>query len=226
MRFLAAVSAVFLFLFLTVSTPAFSQEDKDRAAQQEDKSKDKDKEPNKSDRNREQPRRDSPGAQQAQPAQHDQSARQDQDRREESRPDARQENHQAQQQDQDRENRARNNNNNMRQEQEERREQGQLEHADHDQHRVEGRRVERIPDDRFRASFGREHRFHVDRDRVYSQPQPVVVYGGYSFQLVDAWPRDWSFDDDCYVDYYDGQYWLYDANRPGMRIAVVVLEGY
>jgi hypothetical protein len=224
MRFLAAISAALLFLFLAFSTPAFSQEDKDRAAQQEDKSKDKDKdkdkEQNKNDKNREQPRRDNPGAREAQPAQHDQ------ERREQPRPDVRQENRDAQQQNRDRENRDRNNNA-MRQE-EQRQEQRPVQNADRDrdQHRGVGRRVERIPDDRFRASFGREHRFHVDRERVYSQPQPVVIYGGYSFQLVDAWPRDWSFDDDCYVDYDDGQYWLYDLNRPGMRIAVVVLEGY
>jgi hypothetical protein len=64
----------------------------------------------------------------------------------------------------------------------------------------------------------------VNRSQVYSQQQPIVVYGGYEFELVNAWPSDWSFDDDCYVDYDDGQYWLYDFNRPGMRVAVIVIE--
>ena len=204
MKFLAAVSAGFLLLFLTVSMPAFSQDDRDRGTQQGDKARDRDKD---KDNSRQQPRPD------------DRGARQDQ-RRDDSRPAARQENRDNRQQDRDRDN-----NNGVRQ-QEERREQRPVEHADrnHDQRRGEGRRVERIPDDRFRASFGREHRFHVDRARVYSQPQPIVIYGGYSFELVEAWPSDWSFDDDCYVDYDGGQYWLYDARRPGMRIAVIVLE--
>src|SRR6266496_3501810 len=199
MKFLAAVSAGFLLLFLTVSMPAFSQDDRDRGTQQGDKARDRDKD---KDNSRQQPRPD------------DRGARQDQ-RRDDSRPAARQENRDNRQQDRDRDN-----NNGVRQ-QEER----PVEHADrnHDQRRGEGRRVERIPDDRFRASFGREHRFHVDRARVYSQPQPIVIYGGYSFELVEAWPSDWSFDDDCYVDYDGGQYWLYDARRPGMRIAVIVL---
>src|SRR3984957_16801906 len=45
----------------------------------------------------------------------------------------------------------------------------------------------RIPDERFRASFGTEHHFHVARrdDRHFA-------YGGYSFVYVDAWPAEWS----------------------------------
>jgi len=53
--------------------------------------------------------------------------------------------------------------------------------------------------------------------------QPVVVYSGYSFQLVDAWPVDWGFDDDCYIDYVDGEYFLFNAFHPGVRIAVFVI---
>ena len=54
--------------------------------------------------------------------------------------------------------------------------------------------------------------------------QPIVVYGGYQFQLVDAWPADWSYDDDCYIDYVDDGYYLFDVMHPGMRIAVFVIE--
>lgn len=195
MKIFAAISAALLFLFLTVSTPAFSQDDKDRATQQEDKAKGKNHDNDKKDNSKEQPRRDERDARQDQ--QHD---------------DARQANRDNHQGDRD------HTNTNVRQQQ------GPKADRDHDQHKVEGRRVERIPDDRFRASFGRQHRFHVDRARVYGQPQPIVVYGGYSFEFVNAWPSDWSFDDDCYVDYDDGQYWLFNANRPGLRIAVLVME--
>ena len=73
-------------------------------------------------------------------------------------------------------------------------------------------------------NFGREHHFHVDRTRVVNVSQPVVVYGGYSFQLVDAWPAEWSYDDDCYIDYVDDGYYLFDVRHPGIRIAVFVVE--
>jgi hypothetical protein len=224
MKFLAAISAVLLLTFLAFSTPAFSQEDKDRAAQQDDRSKDSN---NSNDRDkREHSRPDERAARQDRGARQDQGtkatedhatrnqgARPDEARHDEARPDARQENRSVQQGNRDRDGDRNNNDREMR-EQEQR----------SDSHRVEGRRVERIPEDRFRASFGREHRFHVDRERVYSQPQPIVVYGGYSFQLLEPWPSDWSYQDDCYVDYDDGQYWLYDANRPGMRVTVIVFQ--
>jgi len=81
-----------------------------------------------------------------------------------------------------------------------------------------------IPDETFRANFGRQHTFHVQRTLVINNPQPVVVYGGYSFQLVEAWPTVWAFDDDCYIDYVDGEYFLFDAFHPGIRVAVFVVE--
>jgi len=95
---------------------------------------------------------------------------------------------------------------------------------DRDRNQNAGNRGRRIPDEQFRSTFGREHRFHVDRQRIVNVSQPVVVYGGYSFQLVDAWPSDWSYDDDCYIDDVDGEYFLFDALHPGIRIAVFLIE--
>jgi len=34
-----------------------------------------------------------------------------------------------------------------------------------------------IPDDKFRAHFGRQHTFHVQRTQIINNPQPIVVYG-------------------------------------------------
>ncbi len=49
-------------------------------------------------------------------------------------------------------------------------------------------------------------------------------YGGYWFGLVDPWPEYWSnnwYDnDDVYVDYSDGGYYLYNRSYPGDRIAI------
>jgi len=80
-----------------------------------------------------------------------------------------------------------------------------------------------IPDDRFRAQFGRGHAFPVQRTTVV-EGQQGFVYSGYTFVLVDAWPGDWAYTDDCYIDYVDGEYFLFDLLHPGMRIALFVVE--
>jgi len=41
--------------------------------------------------------------------------------------------------------------------------------------------------------------------------------------LVDAWPVDWAYTDDCYIDYVDGEYFLFDLLHPGIRVAVFVV---
>jgi hypothetical protein len=79
-----------------------------------------------------------------------------------------------------------------------------------------------IPDDKFRANFGRSHTFVVQRTTVV-QGQSGFVYGGYSFGFVDPWPADWAYTDDCYVDYIDGEYFLFDLLHPGVRIALFVV---
>lgn len=94
---------------------------------------------------------------------------------------------------------------------------------EHHQHQAGAKQGKKIPDDKFRANFGREHRFKVQRTQVINVSQPVVVYGGYNFQLVDAWPADWGFEDDCYIDYIDGEYFLFNVMHPGVRIAVFVV---
>lgn len=76
-----------------------------------------------------------------------------------------------------------------------------------------------IPDDRFREHFGREHHFHVERAGGGNQ----FVYGGYTFEFVDAWPAGWAYTDDCYIDYIDGEYFLFDLLHPGVRIVVIVV---
>ncbi len=95
---------------------------------------------------------------------------------------------------------------------------------DQQQHRAHAQGGKHIPDDKFRSSFGRQHTFKVQRTQIVNSPQPVVVYGGYSFQLVDPWPAEWAFDDDCYIEYVDGQYFLFDAFHPEVRISVFVVE--
>ncbi len=78
-----------------------------------------------------------------------------------------------------------------------------------------------IPDDKFRSHFGQSHHFQARSVIVSGRPQ--FQYGGYNFQLVDAWPQDWAYTDDCYIDYIDGEYFLIDLAHPGVRVAVFVV---
>jgi len=91
-------------------------------------------------------------------------------------------------------------------------------HAEHARPAGKGRH---IPDDKFKAHFGRGHHFRAQGIIVQGQPQ--FQYGGYTFELVDAWPAGWAYTDDCYIDYIDGEYFLFDLLHPGVRIALFVV---
>ena len=78
----------------------------------------------------------------------------------------------------------------------------------------------RIPDDRYRANFGREHSFRVshndyDRDRRFQ-------YGGYWFGFVDPWPTNWLYTQDVFVVEIDGMYYLCNPMYPGVNVAITV----
>ena len=78
-----------------------------------------------------------------------------------------------------------------------------------------------IPDDKFRAHFGRSHTFVAKTVIVSGQSQ--FVYSGYTFELVDPWPQGWAYTDDCYIDYINGEYFLVDVLYPSVPIAVIVV---
>jgi hypothetical protein len=88
--------------------------------------------------------------------------------------------------------------------------------------RLSARGSGRIPDQRFRSNFGREHRFRIN--------EPVLVggysrfqYGGYWFGFVEPWPVGWYYTDDVYIDYVDGGYYMYDPYYPGARFSISVV---
>ena len=83
-------------------------------------------------------------------------------------------------------------------------------------------RGQRIPDDKFRSNFGRQHTFRVRTQVVEGQPR--FQYSGYWFALATPWPGDWDYADDCYVDYIDGEYVLIDLRHPGVQLALLVVE--
>jgi hypothetical protein len=83
-----------------------------------------------------------------------------------------------------------------------------------------------IPDDKFKQTFGREHHFTATRvvhETTIVPNQTQFIYGGYTFVFVDPWPTEWAYTDDCYIDYVDGDYFLFDAMHPGIRIALLVI---
>ncbi len=82
---------------------------------------------------------------------------------------------------------------------------------------------QKIPDDKFRSHFGRQHTFRVQTKVVEGQPR--FQYGGYWFALANPWPGDWAYTDDCYIDYIDGEYVLIDLLHPGIEIPVIVVVG-
>jgi hypothetical protein len=100
-------------------------------------------------------------------------------------------------------------------------------HEHHSWHERGGYHGYRIPDDRFRAHFGRAHWF-----RVRSAPilvvdgSPRFQYGGFWFSMVDPWPEYWAptwyETDDVYVDYVNDGYYMYNRRHPGVGIAINV----
>jgi hypothetical protein len=78
--------------------------------------------------------------------------------------------------------------------------------------------VRRIPAEHFRANFGREHHFRVQRSGGRG-----FRYGGYSFELVEVWPAEWSYDDECYIEEDGDDYYLVDVVHPEIRVLVVIV---
>ena len=77
----------------------------------------------------------------------------------------------------------------------------------------------RIPDDRYKANFGREHRFRVSEGDYRNHR---FQYGGYWFGFVDPWPSNWLYTQDVYVIEIDGVYYLCNPMYPGVNVALNV----
>jgi hypothetical protein len=75
----------------------------------------------------------------------------------------------------------------------------------------------RIPDDRFRANFGRGHTFRVSEGDYRNHR---FQYGGYWFGFGDAWPSNWLYTQDVYVIEIDGVYYLCNASFPGVNLVL------
>jgi flagellar biosynthesis component FlhA len=75
----------------------------------------------------------------------------------------------------------------------------------------------RIPDDKFRANFGREHTFRVSEGDYRNHR---FAYGGYSFGFVGVWPSNWLYTQDVFVVDIGGVYYLCNPVYPGVNLAL------
>lgn len=127
---------------------------------------------------------------------------------------ARQQDERAKQQDE----RAKQDNKQQRQDQD-RQEQMRKENDQRSNGRVTEQRTQTrtISDAEFHQHFGREHHFRVGR-----ADNNRFAYGGYNFEYTEAWPVGWGYDDDFYIDYIDGQYYLIDLSHPGPRLVLII----
>jgi hypothetical protein len=88
----------------------------------------------------------------------------------------------------------------------------------------------RVPDAGFNQYYGENHRFLLGGLNVmYVGGQQRFQYGGFWFGMIDPWPESWSSNwydnDDVYVVFYDGGYYLCDYRFPNDRIAISFYAG-
>ncbi|HEY1677879.1 MAG TPA: hypothetical protein VGG04_09250 [Candidatus Sulfotelmatobacter sp.] len=214
MKLVGAISAAVLTLSLGVAIPAYAQqeqheqreENKDKPAQQEEKKAQPEKPAKQEERNtRQADKNTKPEEQKAQQEKNSKS-----------------EEKQAQQQENTKQEEK-----NARQRQEKNSKQEKQAQQQHAQEAKPGKQDEharsngngRIPEDRFRAHFGQEHRFRVSQADYRNRR---FQYGGYWFGFEGVWPSNWLYTQDVYVVEIDGVYYLCNADYPGVNIVLSV----
>jgi hypothetical protein len=90
----------------------------------------------------------------------------------------------------------------------------------HPQPKPEEHASARIPEDRFRANFGQEHRFRVSEADYRNGRR--FQYGGYWFGFVQPWPSNWLYTQNVYVIETNGVYYLCNESYPGVNVTLSV----
>jgi hypothetical protein len=194
MKLVGVISTAVLSLTLGVAAPVYAQqEQQDKNNQQDEKNA------QQQDRNTNQEQKSA--------QQQDKNTRQEEKSAQQQDKNNQQEQKNAQQQD-------RNN------KQEDRNAQQRTQQAEPGKQAQQHASGNRIPDDRYKANFGREHSFRVSQ-ADYSRDRRFQ-YGGYWFGFVDAWPANWLYTQDVFVVEIDGMYYLCNPMYPGVNIALSV----
>jgi len=192
MKLVGIISTAVLSLTLGVTAPAYAQQEQ----------------------------RDQQEEQKAKPAQQEEKRAQQEQKKSQQEKPAKQEEKSAQQQNRNtkqEEKSAQQNDKNGKQEEKNAQQHTQQAKPEQQAQRAGGNGGGRIPDDRFRANFGREHRFRVSQGD-YSNHR--FQYGGYSFGFVDPWPSNWLYTQEVFVVEIDGVYYLCNPMYPGMNITL------
>ena len=216
MKLIGVLSTAVLSLTLGVAAPAFAQEqqqeEKAKPAKQEEKAK-----PAEQEKQKAQPaaKQEEKGAQQQQKntkQEEEKSAQQQQQKN------TKQEEKGAQQQQQKNTKQEEEKNAQQQQQKNTKQEEksAQQQHAQQEQ-RAGNKGGGRIPDDRFKAHFGREHSFRVSQGDYRNRR---FRYGGYWFGFADPWPSNWLYTQDVYVIEINGVYYLCNPMYPGVNIAL------
>jgi flagellar biosynthesis GTPase FlhF len=192
MKLVGIVSTAVLSLTLGVTAPAYAQQEQ----------------------------RDQQEEQKAKPAQQEEKRAQQEEKKSQQEKPAKQEEKRAQQQNRNtkqEEKSAQQNDKNGKQEEKNAQQHTQQAKPEQQAQRAGGNGGGRIPDNRFRADFGREHRFRVSQSD-YSNRR--FEYGGYSFGFVDPWPSNWLYTQEVFVVEIDGVYYLCNPMYPGVNITL------
>jgi hypothetical protein len=205
MKLVGAISTAVLSLTLGVGVPAYAQQEQhdqhDQQEEQKAKPAQDDKKAKPGEKNAQQDKNNAQEGKNAQ--QQDKNNKQEEKSAQQQDKNTKQEEKNAQQQDRNNQQEQRN---------------AQQQHAQSTQ-RGGNNRGGRIPDDRYKANFGQEHRFRVSqsdyRDRRFQ-------YGGYWFGFEGVWPSNWLYSEDVFVVEIDGVYYLCNASYPGVNIALSV----
>lgn len=89
--------------------------------------------------------------------------------------------------------------------------------AEKNEQQAKGGQSARIPDDRYKANFGREHTFRVSQAEYGNRR---FQYGGYWFGFAGAWPSNWLYTQNVFVVDIGGVYYLCNPTYPGVNIAL------
>jgi DNA mismatch repair ATPase MutL len=200
MKAIGIISTAALSLILGTAALAYAQQDQDKPGPQDEKAQ-KDKSAKQEEKKAQQPDRN--------------NRVEEKNARQQDKNNNKQEEKNAQQQNRD-------NNKQDEKNAQQRDKNNRQERNNQQAQRSGGNRGGRIPDDRFRASFGREHSFRVSQ-ADYSRDRRFQ-YGGYSFVFVDQWPGNWLYTQDVFVVEIDGVYYLCNATYPGVNIALSIAE--
>lgn len=208
MKLVEMISAALLSLTLGIAAPAFAQqeqheqeEQKEKPAQQQEKKTQSEKPAQQENKNAKQEQKNA--------QQENKNAKQEENRAQQQSKNTKQEEKSAQQE-------------NKNTKQEEKNEQQQQQHA---QQAKSGQQAQhgggnghgQIPEDRYRAHFGQEHRFRVSQGEYRNHR---FQYGGYWFGFVDPWPSNWLYTQDVFIIEINGVYYLCNASYPGVNLTL------